>query len=686
MKQSFNIQATGAAFDTLSSRLYSNPILAVIRELSTNANDAHIEAGVDKPFQLHIPTEDERFFNIRDFGNGIPEDLIYNIYTTFFMSTKTEDENQTGYFGLGSKSPYSLVDKYKVISYCEGRKKTYMMEKSNGLPTVEKVEDIPTDEESGLEIYFDYKDGNYYRFMREAKEFFKGTSFMPTINFPKDFDWEGFAKDRTFYSNDAIEISNNGYSTDVSVNVAGVKFDIDITDVKGFSDKLKNCFYRAGAKKINIMAGKSDVTLTPSRETLHYDDKTIEFVYNKIISAVTSYYEEISNKFDKLSYTDMVNLINLQSWDPQLNNRCKEKIKNLFYDKSLFCYHGGRGAHVDTVSPVYPGGTNSWRRSNKTYLVDFNGIKSTVKQSVVDNFLAGKTFDEDGKCTSTSFLNVIKSFDTNTNYNVLFPKDYKNVNSLKAAIEFAGDEVTVIKWADVCELKKKSEGEKRKVGFKTRATYLKTASGSFENFWGNNPELKEDEIGVIISEDYPFSTMERLCKILDIIEPGYKLAIRPCKDSVFKTMKSKNYQTLREYVEAKCTEHMPEIENELKATRIRKVLHENFGYGFSPEVFAVLNDSKYDELAAIDSNFSMARQLYTQDNYEHVCHACLEELKSDNLNIPDYEFNFDDFPMMRYLGSVYSKKCAKEAFDYMLMYSKSDEYAEKKIEKQIKSA
>ena len=684
MKQSFNIQATGAAFDTLSSRLYSNPILAVVRELSTNANDAHIEAGVDKPFQLHIPTENERFFSIRDFGNGIPEDLIYNIYTTFFMSTKTEDENQTGYFGLGSKSPYSLVDKYKVISYCEGRKKTYMMEKSNGLPTVEKIEDVPTSEESGLEIYFDYKDGNYSRFMREAKDFFKGTSFMPTINFPEDFEWEEFAKDRTFYSNDTIEIGNDSYRTYVSVNVAGVKFNVDIDDVKGHSDDLDKCFRRAGVEKINIMAGKSDVTLTPSRETLHYDDKTIDFIYNKITSAVNDYYQEIRNNFDNLDYPEMINLINHQSWDQQLNDRCKEKIKNTFYEKSLFCYHGGRGAHIDTVNPTRPGGTDSWRRSDKTYLVDFNGIKSTVKQSVVDNFLAGKTFDEDGKCTSTSFLNVIKSLDTNANYNVLFPKNYKDANNLKAAIELAGEKVVVVKWSDVCELKK-SEGEKRKVGFKTRATYLKTASSGFNNFWGNNPDLEADEIGVIIPEDYSNSKMERLCKIMDIIEPGYRLAIRPCKESVFKTMKSKGYQTLAEYVESKCKEHMSLIENEIKATRIQQALHRNFNYGFDADVFAALNDSKYDELAAVDPNFAMARKLYTQENCERSCRNCFEELGS-GLNIPNYSFNFDDFPMMQYLGSIYNQEHARNAFDYMLMYSKSEEYAEKKIDKQIKSA
>ena len=67
MEQAFGFAATKEAFQVLSSSLYSNPKLAIIRELSTNANDAHKQAGKeDYPFNLHLPTASEPFFNIRD--------------------------------------------------------------------------------------------------------------------------------------------------------------------------------------------------------------------------------------------------------------------------------------------------------------------------------------------------------------------------------------------------------------------------------------------------------------------------------------------------------------------------------------------------------------------------------------------------------------------------------------------
>ena len=41
----FSIEASAKAFMILSDGLYSNKILAVIRELSTNAYDSHVDAG-----------------------------------------------------------------------------------------------------------------------------------------------------------------------------------------------------------------------------------------------------------------------------------------------------------------------------------------------------------------------------------------------------------------------------------------------------------------------------------------------------------------------------------------------------------------------------------------------------------------------------------------------------------------
>src|SRR3990172_92919 len=86
----FRINASAHAFQILSSRLYSDPLRAIIRELSTNAADAHMAAGnTDKPFDVQLPNTMNPYFIIRDYGTGLSPDDIRNVYTVVFESDKT---------------------------------------------------------------------------------------------------------------------------------------------------------------------------------------------------------------------------------------------------------------------------------------------------------------------------------------------------------------------------------------------------------------------------------------------------------------------------------------------------------------------------------------------------------------------------------------------------------------------
>ena len=71
-ESNYTIDATAKAFSILSDGLYANKIRAVVRELSTNAYDSHIDAGKkDVPFEVHLPNSMEPHFSIRDFGTGL---------------------------------------------------------------------------------------------------------------------------------------------------------------------------------------------------------------------------------------------------------------------------------------------------------------------------------------------------------------------------------------------------------------------------------------------------------------------------------------------------------------------------------------------------------------------------------------------------------------------------------------
>ena len=110
-------------FQILSSTLYSDQLLAVVRETTCNAWDAHVEAGrTGTPIQI---TVDSTKVVIRDFGLGIPHDNMGPIYGIYGASTKKNDGTQTGGFGLGCKAPFAYTDHFQVTSNHAGTKTIY---------------------------------------------------------------------------------------------------------------------------------------------------------------------------------------------------------------------------------------------------------------------------------------------------------------------------------------------------------------------------------------------------------------------------------------------------------------------------------------------------------------------------------------------------------------------------------
>lgn len=143
-----------AFFQMMSSNLYSNEKLAVVREILCNAWDAHIESGnTGTPIEVTFTKDND--FIVADYGNGIDESVIDAIYGTYGKSSKCDDDTTTGGFGLGSKSPWALVETFQVTSDHNGTRTVYSMERSsteqNGMPVIIPVVSVPTDR-TGLTV------------------------------------------------------------------------------------------------------------------------------------------------------------------------------------------------------------------------------------------------------------------------------------------------------------------------------------------------------------------------------------------------------------------------------------------------------------------------------------------------------------------------------------------------------
>ena len=161
----------------LRDKIYSDKILAVVREYICNALDEHKKHNIDRAVEVGIRDEDgSNIFFVRDFAKGLSEDDIRNVFGMYFRSTKSSNNEQIGGFGIGSKAAHSYTDTFYVKSYHNGVCALYACALGGGgtgVPVghILKVSESPA-EETGLEVYLEIKTTSDMSRFREKSEFF----------------------------------------------------------------------------------------------------------------------------------------------------------------------------------------------------------------------------------------------------------------------------------------------------------------------------------------------------------------------------------------------------------------------------------------------------------------------------------------------------------------------------------
>jgi hypothetical protein len=155
------------------SDLYSDIVKAVIREYSTNARDSHILAGKENvPIHVTLPTSFHPFFDVEDFGVGMSEDDLRNVWTTFGDSTKREDDRQNGMFGFGSKAAVAYTDQFTITATKDGWTIIGVVSKRSDYSiTLKIVSKKATDKPNGVKITVPVE--NHMEFAQKAKDFYR---------------------------------------------------------------------------------------------------------------------------------------------------------------------------------------------------------------------------------------------------------------------------------------------------------------------------------------------------------------------------------------------------------------------------------------------------------------------------------------------------------------------------------
>jgi len=286
----FRIKTTGKAFKILTSNLYKNKIKAIIRELSCNAIDAHVIANNSEPFIVHLPNSLEPFFSVKDFGTGLSDDDVMNLYTTFFESNKTNSNDLIGALGLGSKTPFSYTDSFNVVSHFKGKKSNYTCFLSaSHEPQIMRLSSEETKEADGLEVSFNVSQSDFYSFKEEAKSVFMYFEKKPIV-VGVNLDIPKITSSSDMKGGNWVYSASIG-TTLIQGNIAYPLTDYDVKSAEVFQKNNKATFIINNNFLITVPIGTFEVT--PSREEISMTAPALK----SIVKICEKVFDEFKNQF-----------------------------------------------------------------------------------------------------------------------------------------------------------------------------------------------------------------------------------------------------------------------------------------------------------------------------------------------------------------------------------------------------
>ena len=307
--------STGIIFQMFSKNIYSNAIGSIVRELTSNCFDSHVEAGTDFPVVIrknYDKLTQEYSISFIDFGVGMSPERINNVYRRYFTSTKRDSNDQIGCFGLGSKTGLAYKratghgadeydNSYQVITVFNGMKYSYLVyEGLNKFPKITEQHHEPTKECNGTEIRVPALANDIYKF---EKEMVRQLYYFENVVF------EGFdqvSEDGTIIKSELTNeyqivrgknflFRGTQYSDYMHICLGKVAYPIDY-EILG----LSRSDYRI---PIALRLEIGDINVNVSREAVDYSETTIKMLLKKLEEAK----EEIKQLLSK-QYLSVVSL------------------------------------------------------------------------------------------------------------------------------------------------------------------------------------------------------------------------------------------------------------------------------------------------------------------------------------------------------------------------------------------
>lgn len=150
--------------DNVTKNLYSDPIGAFVRELTSNAVDANKRNYNSEKVKVRIYKEsDSIYFEVKDEGKGMTPKVFEEVYMSWFESDKRNDNGQIGGWGIGSKSPLAYTEYYELSTIAEGIQYDYEIVRQAPAPVATLINSFATNKKSGTTVKVEVKNSDDWK-------------------------------------------------------------------------------------------------------------------------------------------------------------------------------------------------------------------------------------------------------------------------------------------------------------------------------------------------------------------------------------------------------------------------------------------------------------------------------------------------------------------------------------------
>jgi len=310
---------------------YSDPISSIVREVTSNAVDAHDEARMirdgeitredyedeetfdelyrrlqdweEQMVEIEIserhPLDGERWIAFHDYGLGLSPQRIEKIYSRFFSSNKRDTNDLIGAFGLGSKSPLSYCDMFDVITRYNGIEYHWTVYEEAKAPRIDLLNRKETDEPNGTTVRVPIKSLSDHSKFQEACK--KQLAYFENLYFKGGFSNTDELNDYTLYEGDSFVYRPGNTFDELHICLGRVYYPInfDVLDMeRGYSYRSNNKHWCVPIA-LNFDVGELDVVW--NREAIEYTDRTISAIQERVESLKEEYRDLFEERCQSIS-------------------------------------------------------------------------------------------------------------------------------------------------------------------------------------------------------------------------------------------------------------------------------------------------------------------------------------------------------------------------------------------------